>query len=147
MTELRALTAAPRKLTVVDAFATWCGPCKAIAPQFHELAMSRPHVQFAKFDVDAAQDIAAELQISAMPTFVFFRDGKEVHRVRGADMRSIVAAVDQYGVKAAPTIPDDATLQTMKPKELLTLMAELSISSLGMTEKTELIAELGKHRK
>jgi thioredoxin 1 len=144
--ELRPLIS-KAQLTVVDAFATWCGPCKVIAPQIHELAMRKPHVTFAKFDVDECQDLAMEYQIRAMPTFLLFKGGNVVDRLEGADLQRLCNLVDKHEVAEMPPIPDDAALQAMRPKELLTLMANHSISSLGITEKSELVEALSKARK
>jgi thioredoxin 1 len=148
LADMRPLIA-KAQLTVVDAFAEWCGPCKAIAPQVHDLAMRKPHVQFIKFDVDNAQDIAMEYQIRAMPTFLFFQSGKMVNRFEGADIRRLEQMVSELAPeRAAPAvIPDDATLEKMKPKELLHLMAQHSISSLGLAEKHELVNALKASRK
>jgi thioredoxin 1 len=72
---------------VIDFFATWCGPCKRIAPIFETLADKfYPKVQFFKVDVDESPELAEKFNISAMPTFVFLKDGKIVKRVEGADM-------------------------------------------------------------
>ncbi|KAI0133240.1 thioredoxin-like protein [Hypoxylon sp. NC0597] len=63
---------------VVDFYADWCPPCRAIAPIFSELAekhSSNGHLAFAKVNVDHVNDIAGRYGVSAMPTFVFFRDG------------------------------------------------------------------------
>uniref|UniRef100_A0A7S1LZU1 Thioredoxin domain-containing protein n=1 Tax=Neobodo designis TaxID=312471 RepID=A0A7S1LZU1_NEODS len=142
--ELRPLIA-KSTLTVVDAFADWCGPCKMIAPQVHELAMRKPHVVFCKFDVDQCQDLAMEYQIRAMPTFLLFKGGSVVDRLEGANLQQLCTLVDKHEVKEMP-IPGDDALKAMRPKELLQLMAHHSISSLGLTEKPELIAALQKHR-
>jgi len=74
---------------VIDFFATWCGPCKRIAPTFEKLAGSLQNVSFFKVDVDESQDLVEFFHISAMPTFVFLQDGKEVKRVEGADMAGL----------------------------------------------------------
>lgn len=54
------------KLTVVDFWATWCGPCKLIAPTFQTLSNEYRHVTFVKVDVDASQDIAKTYGVTAM---------------------------------------------------------------------------------
>jgi thioredoxin 1 len=79
---------------VIDFFATWCGPCKRIAPTFEKLAESLTSIQFFKVDVDESQDLVNQFDISAMPTFVFLKDGKEVKRVEGADMRELEVGFD-----------------------------------------------------
>lgn len=89
----------------VDFSAEWCGPCKTIAPIYTNLAKknSIPDVLgFAKVDVDAVHDIARRYQISAMPTFMFFKEGKQVAvngqaLIRGADPKSLSAAAEKLG--------------------------------------------------
>ena len=69
------------KLVVVDFFATWCGPCKAIAPFIADLEPQMENVVFLKVDVDEAEDAAVEYDISAMPTFKFIKNGVAVRRL------------------------------------------------------------------
>ncbi|XP_050228471.1 thioredoxin H1-like [Mercurialis annua] len=72
------------KLVVVDFTATWCGPCKFIAPIFAEMAKKLPHITFLKVDVDELKTVAQDWDVDAMPTFAFLRGGKIVDRVVGA---------------------------------------------------------------
>lgn len=146
MGELRALIGAANKLTVVDAFATWCGPCKVIAPQVDELARKYGDVQFAKVDVDQLQEFAAEYNIRAMPTFLYFKNSSEVTRFEGADVRRLEALVVEHKPKEAPPIPDDEAMQNMRAKELLTLMAMHNVARDGAAEKSEIIALLKAKR-
>ncbi|KAI5997941.1 thioredoxin-domain-containing protein [Pisolithus albus] len=67
------LSASDQKLTVIDFYATWCGPCRAIAPTFEELSKQYLNVNFLKCDVDVAQDVASAYGVTAMPTFVFLK--------------------------------------------------------------------------
>ncbi|KAM5350990.1 hypothetical protein ACJ41O_003713 [Fusarium nematophilum] len=102
---------------VVDFYADWCPPCRAIAPIFSKLADSHAasgHLAFAKVNVDHVNDVAKRYSVSAMPTFVFFQNGIPkgvaveglkgrqsvglggdglVERVRGADRVALEAAV------------------------------------------------------
>ncbi|KAI1804170.1 thioredoxin [Daldinia bambusicola] len=66
------------KVVLLDCFATWCGPCKAIAPILakHSNDEKFKDVHFAKIDVDDLPDLAQELGITAMPTFLLFKDGE-----------------------------------------------------------------------
>merc|ERR1711934_470986 len=81
-------------LTVVDFFATWCGPCRAIAPYLDTLDSEFADVQFVKVNIDELEDVAQEHEISAMPTFVFFKAGKRVNEVVGADKAKLKAAIE-----------------------------------------------------
>ncbi|CEJ58490.1 hypothetical protein PMG11_07144 [Penicillium brasilianum] len=80
---------------VVDFFATWCGPCKAISPIVEKLSDSVTSVKFYKVDVDELASVAANNGISAMPTFLFYKDGAKVDAltVRGANPPAIQKAV------------------------------------------------------
>jgi len=83
-------------LVVVDCFATWCGPCKAIAPKMEQYSNTYPSVAFYKVDVDGVPDVAQELGITAMPTFIFFKNGAKVDEVRGAIPPAIEAAIMKH---------------------------------------------------
>lgn len=90
---------------VVDFYADWCGPCKAIAPSYAALAKQHSItgvLAFAKVNVDHARDAAARYRVSAMPTFMFFKEGKQVAvngqaMIQGADPRSLSAAAEKLG--------------------------------------------------
>lgn len=72
---------------VIDFFATWCGPCKKVAPVFEKLAEVYPSISFLKVDVDESPELAEKFEIQAMPTFLFLKDGRIVKRIEGADLR------------------------------------------------------------
>jgi len=84
------------KVTVVDFYATWCGPCKAVAPQYEDMSRSYDEKQcvFCKVDVDRCRDIAQRFNVTAMPTFAVFRERALVESIRGADMGRLRALVD-----------------------------------------------------
>jgi thioredoxin 1 len=79
---------------VIDFFATWCGPCKVIAPKFEELSKLFPAIAFLKVDVDESAELAEKFDIRAMPTFVFLRDGMQIHKIEGADLKAIGKALE-----------------------------------------------------
>jgi thioredoxin len=86
-------------LLIIDFYATWCGPCKAISPVFDKLSKqheSSTHIIFAQVDVDKAKDVAQECGITAMPTFQFFKEGKKVDEVRGADVQQLTTKIGYY---------------------------------------------------
>jgi thioredoxin len=69
---------------VVDFYATWCGPCKMLAPILEQLAAEfQGRIQFAKVNVDEAPTSAATHQITGVPTLMLFQGGKAVDRLVG----------------------------------------------------------------
>lgn len=68
---------------IVDFWATWCGPCKLIAPQFEGAAEEAKNVIFGKVDVDAETDLAQRFGIMSIPCLVFFKDGEMVDKIVG----------------------------------------------------------------
>jgi thioredoxin 1 len=72
-------------LSMVDFWATWCGPCRIIAPFVEELAEQYAgQVKVGKLDVDANTRTAAQFGVRSIPTILFFKDGKVVDQVVGA---------------------------------------------------------------
>ncbi|KAF9124875.1 hypothetical protein BGW39_007834 [Mortierella sp. 14UC] len=90
------LSSAGSKLVVVDFFATWCGPCKTLAPVLEGLERKHTSTIFAKVDVDKAQDCAGTYKVTAMPTILFFKNRSEVARVVGADVGKIQSYIKSY---------------------------------------------------
>ncbi|KAF4269371.1 hypothetical protein KXW98_002736 [Aspergillus fumigatus] len=75
---------------VVDFFATWCGPCRAVAPKVGELSEKYSNVRFIQVDVDKVRSVAQEMNIRAMPTFVLYKDGQPLEkRVVGGNVREL----------------------------------------------------------
>ncbi|GMI41452.1 hypothetical protein TrCOL_g11648 [Triparma columacea] len=73
------------KSVVIDFSATWCGPCKMIGPVYSMLSDEFESVVFIKVDVDENAETAAKYDVSAMPTFVFIKNGEIVDRLSGAN--------------------------------------------------------------
>jgi len=61
---------------LVDFYADWCGPCRALAPVLEELARENPQTRVVKVDVDRAPRLAAEYQVSSIPTVMVFENGR-----------------------------------------------------------------------
>ncbi|XP_071379616.1 thioredoxin b [Centroberyx affinis] len=93
---LALLKQAGDKLVVVDFTATWCGPCKQIAPRYLEMSEKpeNKNVVFLKVDVDDAQDVASHCNISCMPTFHFYKKGEKVDEFSGANYDKLVEKVE-----------------------------------------------------
>src|SRR5699024_9704699 len=84
-------------ITLVDFWAEWCGPCKQFGPVFERVSDAHEDVTFAKVDTDANQELAAQLQITSIPTLMAFRDGVLVYNRPGAipakNLEEILTAV------------------------------------------------------
>jgi len=90
------LANAGTKLVVCDYFATWCGPCRAIAPQFADMSTRYPKAVFLKVDVDQCQSTAQEQGVSAMPTFILYRSKVKLDMMRGADASALEEKIKKW---------------------------------------------------
>lgn len=81
---------------LVDFFATWCGPCRMLAPLLTQLSdRYDKRVKICKLDVDVAPEIAQSYNVSSIPTLIMFKDGKPVaQRVGGASMAVLDAFIN-----------------------------------------------------
>ncbi|KAJ3055174.1 hypothetical protein HK097_011328 [Rhizophlyctis rosea] len=93
------------KLVVVDFHATWCGPCKAVAPRFEKLSNEVTNSTFLKVDVDQHQSIAQQCSVTAMPTFQLYRAGKKLGEVVGADINAVERLVRQHAGASSGGFP------------------------------------------
>lgn len=96
--ELEAkLTEAGDKLVVIDFYATWCGPCKRIAPVLEELAEQlKDKLVLLKVDVDEAEALVNEYSIEVMPTFVFKRKGEHLDTFAGGNEAKLKEIINKH---------------------------------------------------
>jgi thioredoxin 1 len=89
---------------VVDFYATWCGPCKLLAPMLDELAGPLANqVKFVKINVDEAPSLSQRFDIQAIPTLIFFKNGKVVDRLIGLPSKDTLKM--RLGSLAGPGSP------------------------------------------
>ncbi|MBR3164373.1 thioredoxin [Candidatus Saccharibacteria bacterium] len=80
-----------KKPVLVDFNADWCPPCQMMAKVVHELAEASDDYDIVSVNIDESPALAAEYQVSSIPCFVAFRDGKEVERQVGMKPRTVIA--------------------------------------------------------
>ena len=82
-------------LVVVDFFATWCGPCKMLAPTVEKMAELHPEVHFYKVDIDEDMDLATRFKVMSVPTLLYFRRGvvanKTIGVISASEMEQAIA--------------------------------------------------------
>ena len=80
-------------ITVKRYTATWCGPCKALAPIMSELQSETSGINFVTIDVDQNKEAATQDNISSVPTIIVMKDGQEMHRFTGVKPKSVILSI------------------------------------------------------
>lgn len=78
------------KKVLVDFFASWCGPCRMLAPIINEIANERPDVKVVKINVDEEPELSAKYGIMSIPTLLVFEGGVVVDHITGARPKSVI---------------------------------------------------------
>ena len=81
------------KTVLLDFWASWCGPCKMIAPAIEEVAVERPDIKVGKINIDEEPQLAREFGIMSIPTLVVVKDGEVVSQSVGARPKNQILAL------------------------------------------------------
>ena len=81
------------KVVLLDFFASWCGPCRMVAPVVEEIAEENENIVVGKVDVDAQMELATQFQVYSIPTLVVMKDGKIVTQSSGAKSKAQILAM------------------------------------------------------
>lgn len=89
--EFKELVTNSKKTVLVDFFATWCGPCKMLAPVLEGVQDEvGDSAQIYKVDIDECMDLAKSFGIMSVPTMIVFKDGQEVNRLVGLRPKNLI---------------------------------------------------------
>ena len=95
----KLIASGSKEVAVIDFTATWCPPCRMIAPEFDKLSLTEElgsKVAFLKVDVDECGDLASRFEVDAMPSFIVLRNGTEVDRLLGADLDGLRTMLEKH---------------------------------------------------
>jgi len=128
------LMQAQSKLVVVDYYADWCRPCKVIAPMVISLAKTHAATTvFLKVNVDECKMFAQNQGIKRMPTFQFFRNGRKIDEVMGADLNAVRSRISRHSrpVKVAPKVKPCPYTHFPLARQNLASFAKASFDKMG----------------
>lgn len=84
------------KLAVVEFFAIWCGPCKFATPEYETIANEFTNVVFMKIDADDNEALMLEFEITALPTYLFFKSNKLVDKYIGSQLENFRKIIETH---------------------------------------------------
>jgi thioredoxin 1 len=125
------------ELVVAYFTASWCGPCKQISPYVLNIGENNEHIQAIKIDVDICEELAAEYEIEAMPTFKFFKDKSfvQIDSFSGADSNKLIETIKTH-------IENNNTKDCKKQHE--TQEQTISLEDRGVLNNNEYLNTISK---
>lgn len=104
-------------VTVVDFYATWCGPCMMIKKPYATLATKYRDCAFVQCNVEEAEELAAKFRISSLPTFIVFSGENKVRCIQGADLEAVESALKPLVTKASAAAVGSSGTKSKKSDE------------------------------
>ena len=92
----RVISINPDTLIVLDIYASWCGPCKMLAPILDDLSVTHPTVIFLKVDADKTREVSTMFHVDAFPTIVLLKGGKTLDRIVGYDPDKLEMMINDH---------------------------------------------------
>jgi len=114
---------------IVDVWAEWCGPCKAVKPVFEETAKNNPEYTFGSLDFEGQPDLGQKLKIKGLPTFLIIKANKEYGRITGAtpDTASPEALLEKIKECLANTAPTEIGNAPLTKQEFFMQLNQLAL--------------------
>lgn len=81
------------QVVLLDFFASWCGPCRMVAPVLDEIAAEREDIKVVKIDVDQEPDLASQFKVYSIPTLMVFKNGEVTNQSLGAQPKAKILAM------------------------------------------------------
>ncbi|XP_039273585.2 thioredoxin-like protein 1 [Styela clava] len=122
-------------LVVIDFFATWCGPCHAIAPVFEELSNQYEGVVFLKVDVDKCFETKTIYGVRAMPTFLFIRNETTLHKIQGAKAEELRNKVHELSLDSSAN--GSSSESSVGIPGMVDLLSQVNISQLTCLNESD----------
>ena len=82
-----------KKITLLDFYADWCGPCRMVGPVIEEIASEHPEILVGKINVDEEPELASAFSVMSIPTLVVLKNGKIARQVTGARPKAQILAL------------------------------------------------------
>jgi len=96
VTSITSLDEVPKTgCVVIDFYATWCGPCNKLTPEFSRLSNEYPNITFLKVDTDDAEDLCKHYKVTALPTVIFIKNGEIISIIKGFSLDNMVSELNE----------------------------------------------------
>lgn len=141
------LVQAEDKLVVVSFFATWCGPCRTVAPKFIRLSNNPAYANamFLKVDVDICRNTAKRYEVTAMPTFALFRNRELIVAMKGANIEPVESAIMTHIGPSPSSVDETSGPASSGASSTVSVPGQISLLNLIDKSGSECLNENDSH--